>query len=148
MCFSDDAILKHPNLYHDFISDLFFQIREIPEDFFVDIVASNNFLFSCMQRLINNVKEHETADRKMKDKIERFSAFLSSKFDWDFEEEFEDAPTLVTEEYAIISSERSKLKRKTRDEESEVVEDSNEWDENNSLEHEEVMDIVGDLPIF
>lgn len=155
LCHSDDAILKYPSLYYDFVSDLYFQIREIPEDFFVDIVASNNFLFSCMQRLVNNIKEHEKVDSKLKNKVERFSAFLTSKFDWDFEEEFDDAPTFVAEEDAVLSTERPNLKRKISLDDSDTLIQSNNEDvddnqQNDSLleEEHELMDVVGDLPVF
>lgn len=147
LCYSDDAILKYPSLFQDFISDLYFQIREIPEDFFVDIVASNNFLFTCMQRLINNVKQQEKVDHKLKNKVERFSAFLVSKFDWDFEEEFDDAPTIVDEEDAIVSTERVVLKRNTDNESSDEAEKMEDDDDNDDLALE-TMDVVGDLPTF
>ncbi len=29
--------MKYPDLFLDFISDLYFQIQEVPRDFFVDI---------------------------------------------------------------------------------------------------------------
>jgi hypothetical protein len=98
-----------------------------------------------MQRLINNVKEHEKADGKLKHKVERFSAFLTSKFEWDFEDEFEDAPTIVTLEDATISSERPNLKRKNANNET-VLENEEEIDFQD--EENEVMDVVGDLPMF
>lgn len=104
ICHSDDAIIKYPNLFIDFVSDLYFQICEVPEDFFVDIVTCNNFLFNCLQRLIQNVKDQDKAEMKLKNKVTRFSSFLSSKFGWDFEELYDDAPTIVDAADAQINS--------------------------------------------
>jgi hypothetical protein len=33
----DEGLVKYPDLFLDFISDLYFQIQEVPRDFFVDI---------------------------------------------------------------------------------------------------------------
>lgn len=108
-----------------------------------------------MQRLVNNIKEHEKVDSKLKNKVERFSAFLTSKFDWDFEEEFDDAPTFVAEEDAVLSTERPNLKRKISLDDSDTLIQSNNEDvddnqQNDSLleEEHELMDVVGDLPVF
>lgn len=103
ICLSDDAIVKYPKLYTEFVSDLYFQICEVPEDFFVDIVTSNNFLFNCLQKLFQHISDQDKAEMKLKNKVIRFSAFLSSKFGWDFEELYDDAPTVVDESDAQIS---------------------------------------------
>ncbi|ODN02381.1 Protein AAR2 [Orchesella cincta] len=95
VCQSDEAIVKYPKLYTEFVSDLYFQIGEVPQDFFVDIVTCNNFLFSCLQTLIQNVKDQGNAEMKLKNKVARFASFVSSKFGWDFEELYDDAPTVV-----------------------------------------------------
>merc|ERR1712142_1433385 len=39
---------RHPRLYANFITVLYFQTREIPEDFFLDIVTRENFLTSTL----------------------------------------------------------------------------------------------------
>ncbi len=103
ICQCDDAIIKYPKLYTEFVSDLYFQICEVPEDFFVDIVTCNNFLFSCLQKLFQNIKDQDKAEMKLKHKVTRFSSFLSSKFGWDFEELYDDAPTIVDEAEVNVS---------------------------------------------
>lgn len=40
---------------------------------------------------------------KLKHKVTRFSSFLSSKFGWDFEELYDDAPTIVDEAEVNVS---------------------------------------------
>jgi A1 cistron-splicing factor AAR2 len=67
LCNCDEAMLQHPKLFLDFIGIsvrpfihtchlqtdgtgvLHFQLRETPQDFFVDIVSQNNFLTTTLQ---------------------------------------------------------------------------------------------------
>lgn len=49
LCRSEDAIGKHQVLYTKLISVLYYQLSEIPADFFVDIVSQDNFLTSTLQ---------------------------------------------------------------------------------------------------
>lgn len=44
ICQSEDAITKHSALFHDVIGVIHYQIREAPDDFFIDVISSNNFL--------------------------------------------------------------------------------------------------------
>ena len=79
----------------------FFQIREVPEDFFVDIVSSNNFLVALLTSLFTLTRDNSDIDSKLKDRIEKFKKSVSSKFQWDFseiddmEEPDEDKPVIV-----------------------------------------------------
>eukprot|EP00124_Ichthyophonus_hoferi_P004918 Ihof_evm2s611 gene=Ihof_evmTU2s611 len=52
MCGCDDALVTMPNLFCDFIDVLDHQLKETPEDLFVDIVTCNNFLAVCLQRFL------------------------------------------------------------------------------------------------
>ena len=78
-----------------------FQIREVPEDFFVDIVSSNNFLVALLTSLFTLVRDNANVDSKLKTRIEKFKKSLSIKFQWDFseidqmEEPDEDKPVIV-----------------------------------------------------
>ena len=77
------------------------QIREVPEDFFVDIVSSNNFLVTLLTTLFSLARDNISIDPKLKARIEKFKKSLSLKFDWDFseidngEEPDEDKPVIV-----------------------------------------------------
>ena len=82
-------------------SNLRFQIREVPDDFFVDIVSSNNFLVSILTKFFSSVKENkETIDPSLKSKADRFKVHLEQKFSWDFDEDEleEDQPIVVETE--------------------------------------------------
>lgn len=100
-CTSDEALARHTPLYMTLISDLHFQIREVPEDFFVDIVSSNNFLVTLLTTLFSLARDNISIDPKLKARIEKFKKSLSLKFDWDFseiddgEEPDEDKPVIV-----------------------------------------------------
>jgi len=100
-CTSDEALAGHTLLYMTLISDLHFQIREVPEDFFVDIVSSNNFLVTLLTTLFSLARDNISIDPKLKARIEKFKKSLSLKFDWDFseiddgEEPDEDKPVIV-----------------------------------------------------
>jgi len=100
-CTSDEALANHTHLYMTLISDLHFQIREVPEDFFVDIISSNNFLVALLTSLFTLVRDNENVDSKLKTRIEKFKKSLSIKFQWDFseidemEEPDEDKPVIV-----------------------------------------------------
>lgn len=100
-CTSDEALSNHNLLYMTLVSDLHFQIREVPEDFFVDIVSSNNFLVTILTTLFSLVRDNNKIDSMLKARIEKFKKNLSVKFQWDFseidegEEPDEDKPVVV-----------------------------------------------------
>jgi len=99
ICYSFTAIEKYPVLYVDFLSDLYFQVGEVQSDLFTDIVTQNNFIYSCLKRLFDNIREIEGVDSRLQGKAERFQNFLQGKFDWEFmeEEDEEDRPVVVAE---------------------------------------------------
>ena len=80
---------------------MIFQIREVPEDFFVDIVSSNNFLVALLTSLFTLIRDNSDVDSKLKTRIEKFKKSLTLKFQWDFseidemEEPDEDKPVIV-----------------------------------------------------
>ncbi|KAI8789044.1 protein AAR2 [Biomphalaria glabrata] len=95
LCTSSDAILKYPKAYMDFITILHFQIREIPSDFFVNIVTSRNFLTDTLHELFQNFLT-DNVDPELKKKGLNFQKHLTKKFNWDFSiEPDEYAPVVV-----------------------------------------------------
>ena len=75
----------------------FFQIKEVPNDFFVDIVSSNNFLVTILNQLFSFVRNRTRIDAALKSRVAKFQAHLSQKFNWIFddEEDEEDKPVIV-----------------------------------------------------
>jgi len=89
---------RHPSLYADFITVLYFQTREIPEDFFLDIVTRENFLTSTLCSLFVNVAEADSLDVALKNKAEKFKTYLTKKFKWNFDEtDLDDEQPVVVE---------------------------------------------------
>ena len=73
------------------------QIKEVPNDFFVDIVSSNNFLVTILNQLFSFVRNSTRIDAALKSRVAKFQAHLSQKFNWIFddEEDEEDKPVIV-----------------------------------------------------
>lgn len=95
ICSSEEALNTHTDLFMNFISVLHFQVHEIPEDFFVDIVSANNFLTTTLQEFFSNLSEGN-GDAKLRRRGEKFREHLTKKFKWDFTEEPDEyAPVIV-----------------------------------------------------
>ncbi|WAR04644.1 AAR2-like protein [Mya arenaria] len=95
MCGSEKALNSHSDLFMDFIAMLHFQVHEIPEDFFVDIVSANNFLTTTLQEFFSNL-EAGNGDIKLRERGLKFRDHLTRKFKWDFTTEPDDyAPVIV-----------------------------------------------------
>jgi len=96
LCGCDEALKTHPQLFLHFIGDLYFQMKEVPEDFFMDIVSRNNFLVKSLANLFGNVRENEEAIQSLKMKSEQLELCLEERFGWDFTvEDEEDCPVVV-----------------------------------------------------
>ncbi|CAB4055286.1 AAR2 [Lepeophtheirus salmonis] len=106
LCSCDDALSKYPELFFRPSSRIYIfkQIKEVPDDFFVDIVSSNNFLVSILTTLFSNVRHGgNSIPESVKRKSAKFQNHLSKKFDWDFtneemdEEDMPYSPIVVLE---------------------------------------------------
>lgn len=96
ICTSDEALQMRAKLFLDFIGVLHFQIREIPEDFFVDIVSQNNFLTATLQEFFSNLESQEV-DATLRSRGLKFRDHLTDKFKWDFTSEPDDYAPVVVE---------------------------------------------------
>lgn len=95
LCSCIEAMATHSQLYSSLVTILHFQLREIPSDFFVDIVSSNNFLTVTLRDLFMNLQQ-STAEGALKEKGRKFKKNLTKQFNWDFDEEPDDeAPVVV-----------------------------------------------------
>lgn len=97
LCQCRDGLLQYPALFMDLISDLHFQMQEVPEDFFVDIISRNNFLVASLTDLFENIRCAEGVDRRLRTRAEHFETFLSKRFGWCFSDEADEdnAPVVV-----------------------------------------------------
>ncbi|ELU14556.1 hypothetical protein CAPTEDRAFT_180519 [Capitella teleta] len=95
MCSCESAISQYPDLYLQFITLLHYHIREIPEDFFVDIVTSDNFVVAVLRSLFANMFDSQ-ADGNLKGRGLKFKEHLEKKYKWDLNADTdEDAPVIV-----------------------------------------------------
>nr|CAB3219600.1 protein AAR2 homolog [Phallusia mammillata] len=95
ICFCECDLNNHIDLFKSFVTVLYHQINEIPVDFFVDIVSSNNFLVSTLSRMFNNI-EASCFDEELQAKATKFRKYLTKKYKWKFNAEPEDwAPVVV-----------------------------------------------------
>lgn len=96
-CGCDEALNKRPSFFLALMADLHFQVREVPDDFFVDIVAGNNFLVVALTRFFEAVKSNEAVSKELKSRAEKFQKNLTKKFNWDFDLELEEDQPVVVE---------------------------------------------------
>ncbi|KAF2351798.1 A1 cistron-splicing factor AAR2 [Trinorchestia longiramus] len=97
-CRAEAGLLHHPQVYSDLIGALHYQIQEVPEDLFVDIVEQNNFLAASLCTLFANVNDNaDKLPRALVERAQKFRAHLVSRFGWnlDPEENDEDVPVIV-----------------------------------------------------
>ncbi|XP_023220416.1 protein AAR2 homolog [Centruroides sculpturatus] len=96
LCNSDTALKLYGELYLSFIVVVHFQLKEIPKDFFVDIVSSSNFLTTTFQIFFSNL-ENSTADEALRSRGRKFKESLTKIFKWDFESEPDDCAPVIVE---------------------------------------------------
>ena len=90
------------NAVTSFITDemKMLQIREVPDDFFVDIVSSNNFLVNLLTSLFLSAKHNEGIPPRLRERLDKFRTNLSQKFNWDFS--FEDGDEVDDEDRPVV----------------------------------------------
>lgn len=95
LCYCDENMSQYAELYNSFLMILYYQILEIPQDFFVDIVTSNNFLVSTLNVLFNSITTC-SLDDAFKLHANKFRKYLTKKFKWNFKNDPEDwSPVVV-----------------------------------------------------
>lgn len=95
LCTSEEGLNSHTDLFMNFISMLHFQVHEIPEDFFVDIVSADNFLTTTLREFFSNLDDGNGVV-KLRYRGKKFQEHLTKKFAWDFTSEPEDfAPVII-----------------------------------------------------
>ena len=96
MCSCEEAIGTHEELYSNFISMMHYHIKEIPEDFFVDIVSQDNFLIVVLHTFFENLLNSRASDMLKKRGI-KFRDHLQKRFMWDFTTEPDEFAPVVVE---------------------------------------------------
>nr|CAG4647292.1 EOG090X0AVR [Megafenestra aurita] len=95
-CFADEIILKESSVYMELIGDLYFQIKEVPSDMFVDIVSCENFLTQSLRVLFENVLGNESMNVNLRKRTLKLKQYVTEKFQWDFDcEPYDEAPVVM-----------------------------------------------------
>nr|XP_018915614.1 PREDICTED: protein AAR2 homolog [Bemisia tabaci] len=100
VCRCETAIFKRPAVFSEFVSTVEAQLDEVPEDFLVDVVTSNNVIYCSLRDLFTTLQLTDLEiEGRLRCKISRLKEKLTTKFEWDFdnldEECEEDAPVIV-----------------------------------------------------
>ncbi|KAK7068671.1 a1-alpha2 repression [Halocaridina rubra] len=101
ICSAEELLVQEPQTYLKLLSLIHFQIQEVPEDLFVDIVESNNFLAAALKTLFANISDNAALlPNMLVSKALRFKNHITTKFSWNLtlEDEGEDAPVVVETE--------------------------------------------------
>lgn len=89
---------KNITLYMNLLTVLKPQLAEIPVDFLVDIVESNNFVYQSLRKLFCNIA-NECSNGRLQSKARRLQEYLTQTFLWEFddlnEEEEDEQPVYV-----------------------------------------------------
>lgn len=91
LCNCEQAIVEYNRFYTEFVNVLYFQLKEMPEDFFVDIISKDNFLLVNLHNFFDNVSEVNSQDgllmKGLHDKSVKFKNYVTQRFGIDFAEE-------------------------------------------------------------
>lgn len=99
---SEGAFSSHKNLMLEFIAVLYQQLKQFPEDFFVDELAKDNFLTTCLKNL-NTYFTEKTVNKKALNRIEKLLVLISDKFGYQpAQEEEEESPVIVAQDEAYF----------------------------------------------
>ena len=71
-------------------------MKEVPSDFFIDIISSENFLLQTLRVFFDNVLNNEKVDAQLRRRCSQFKEYVTQTFQWVFDVEPEDeAPVYV-----------------------------------------------------
>ena len=97
-CTCDVALRTYPDMFIELLTCVHYQIQEVPEDFFTDIISRENFLVQTLHILFTNLEDDDVPS-SLKQRGALFRSHLIQKFKWDFSEEPDEyAPTVVDTE--------------------------------------------------
>ena len=97
ICKSSSAMIDQNEFFINFIRVIYFQLKEVPSDIFVDILENNNFLICCLRDFFLNVyNQEDKLNVNLIQKCKKFQQYLSKQYEWEFDVEPDDeAPVVV-----------------------------------------------------
>lgn len=95
ICSCNEFMKSNSKLFNNLLTVLYHQVNEIPSDFFVDVVSSNNFLVTTLSNLFAGLESSEI-EEGLRKRAKQYRKYLTKKFKWDFKSEPDDwAPVVV-----------------------------------------------------
>lgn len=81
-----ELITKAEQFYSSLIEVVYHQMRNLPKDFFIDEISSNNFIKNIMESFITNIN-NGSYPVGLRKRIELFQIFLKQQFDFEVRDE-------------------------------------------------------------
>lgn len=97
ICKSSQAMTIRTEFFINFIRVIYYQLKEVPSDTFIDILENNNFLLGCLRDFFLNIynQENQLNDNLIQ-KCKQFQGYLTKQYSWEFDIEPDDeAPVIV-----------------------------------------------------
>ena len=94
----DKLIETRPEIFLDFTPVLYYQLQQMPKDFFIDCLSKGNFLHSCLKSYFEIVKEVPNESlplKKLKIRINKLKELIKVYFIGFEDQETEDDPIIV-----------------------------------------------------
>ncbi|XP_057316382.1 protein AAR2 homolog isoform X1 [Hydractinia symbiolongicarpus] len=94
---SQNIISSKNDFYMKFLNVIELHMDECPDDFFIDIVAQNNFLVKTFQAFFQSFNSPDDNSGELLKGLSLLKHKLTTRFEWDFDEEDEDDLPVVVE---------------------------------------------------
>lgn len=97
ICKSSSAMKNRAEFFINFIRVIYYQLKEVPSETFVDILENNNFLLSCCRDFFLNIyNQTDQLDSNLIRKCKQLQEHLTKQYEWEFDVEPDDeAPVVV-----------------------------------------------------
>ena len=106
LCNCEVSIKNRVKFFQELVNVMYFQLKEMPEDFFIDIISKDNFLTVNLHNLFDNINSivNENLDKtdctelnNLHNKCIKFRNFLSQRFKIDFDQEPDEYAPFICE---------------------------------------------------
>uniref|UniRef100_A0A914H0E4 Protein AAR2 homolog n=1 Tax=Globodera rostochiensis TaxID=31243 RepID=A0A914H0E4_GLORO len=84
VCSCTTALQSQAQFFNELFAVFHFQMKMVPDDFFVDVLARNNFLSSTLSLFFANIEDTPSVDPSLKAKGTKFRALLEKRFNRSF----------------------------------------------------------------
>lgn len=112
LCNCEQSIRSEPEMFTALLNVLYYQLNEMPLDFFTDITTSNNFLVVHLHNLFENIRDvcaetlsaagassnQRDAFDKMNKRCDQLKNYLEEKFKFDFDQEPDEYAPVICED--------------------------------------------------